>query len=64
MHKDPRFAALFEFDPEIKITFYRLKRHCQFGVFEEGTPIPTMANRGTKKDSSRFCYPRGPWPNS
>ena len=43
MHKDPRFAALFEFDPEIWRTFHRLKRHRQFGErFEEGTSTPTM----------------------
>ena len=44
MHKDPQFAALFEFDPEIERTFRRSKRHCQFKErFEEVTSTPTMA---------------------
>jgi len=43
MQKDHRFATLFEFDPEIEMTFHRLKRHYQLEErSKEAAPTSSM----------------------
>jgi len=54
MHKNLRFATLFDFDPETERTFHRLNGRHQFEErFERPTSIPTMEDKEERQRTLR-----------